>query len=254
MSCPDWLRQDMKKSGSSKPATGKKDMGSLFHGPKVQKYADGGEVEALKTEGLKASAGEKVGFFERLRMGNIDEPGSEAYNRFGAGRGAAEANRNAQSYEQTDDYKNLMAADKASSAPRTASQDAQNDQDTAYSSAPKKQTFGAAFADARKSGAKTFTWNGKSYTTEVKGQAPAAKSSSKPAAPASKPAPKAESKAPASRPASTSGPSRSDMKVMFRDAERGGTTGLNYLRERVEANDLNLADAQRARKLLDSRK
>jgi hypothetical protein len=28
-----------------------------------------------------------VGFFERLRAGNIDQPGSEAYNRFGAGRG-----------------------------------------------------------------------------------------------------------------------------------------------------------------------
>jgi hypothetical protein len=28
-----------------------------------------------------------VGFFERIRAGNIDQPGSEAYNRFGAGRG-----------------------------------------------------------------------------------------------------------------------------------------------------------------------
>lgn len=43
-----------------------------------------------KAAGLKASEGEKVGFFERLRMGNIDDPNSEAYRRFGAGRGADE--------------------------------------------------------------------------------------------------------------------------------------------------------------------
>lgn len=38
------------------------------------------------------------------------------------------------------------------------------------SPAPKKQSFGSAFASARKSGAKTFTWNGKSYTTAVAGE------------------------------------------------------------------------------------
>jgi hypothetical protein len=43
----------------------------------------------LKKRGL-ASA-DKVGFFERIRMGNIDDPQSEAYKRFGAGRGRSEA-------------------------------------------------------------------------------------------------------------------------------------------------------------------
>jgi hypothetical protein len=43
----------------------------------------------LKKRGL-ASA-DKVGFFERIRMGNIDDPSSEAYKRFGAGRGRSEA-------------------------------------------------------------------------------------------------------------------------------------------------------------------
>jgi hypothetical protein len=43
-----------------------------------------------KKRGLEMSNKEApVGFFERIRMGNIDEPGSEAYNRFGAGRGRA---------------------------------------------------------------------------------------------------------------------------------------------------------------------
>ena len=43
-----------------------------------------------KATGLKASKGEDVGFFKRLMMGNIDKPGSEAYEKFGAGRGRVE--------------------------------------------------------------------------------------------------------------------------------------------------------------------
>jgi hypothetical protein len=43
---------------------------------------------AAKKRGLEMSNKEApVGFFERIRAGNIDQPGSEAYNRFGAGRG-----------------------------------------------------------------------------------------------------------------------------------------------------------------------
>lgn len=55
--------------------------------------ADGGDVDeaAMKQAGMEASKGESVGLIERLRMGNIDQEGSEAYNRFGAGRGRAEA-------------------------------------------------------------------------------------------------------------------------------------------------------------------
>jgi hypothetical protein len=58
---------------------------------KRRRFAEGGISEAAdKESGLKASQGEKVGFFERLRMGNIDDEGSEAYRRFGAGRGKAD--------------------------------------------------------------------------------------------------------------------------------------------------------------------
>jgi hypothetical protein len=49
-----------------------------------------GDLVSDKEAGLKASKGEKVGFFERLRMGNIDDEKSEAYKRFGAGRGKME--------------------------------------------------------------------------------------------------------------------------------------------------------------------
>jgi len=58
---------------------------------KRRRFAEGGISEAAdKESGLKASQGEKVGFFERLRMGNIDDPSSEAYKRFGAGRAKAD--------------------------------------------------------------------------------------------------------------------------------------------------------------------
>jgi hypothetical protein len=59
---------------------------------KFKRYDEGGSVEEAmaKQRGLDMSNKEApVGFFERLRAGNIDEPGSEAYNRFGAGRGRA---------------------------------------------------------------------------------------------------------------------------------------------------------------------
>ena len=43
-----------------------------------------------KAAGIKASEDEKISFWERLKAGNIDDPSSEAYRRFGAGRGADE--------------------------------------------------------------------------------------------------------------------------------------------------------------------
>ena len=54
---------------------------------KIKRFESGGVSD--KDRGLEASKDDKVGFFERMRMGNIDEEGSEAYNRFGAGRGRA---------------------------------------------------------------------------------------------------------------------------------------------------------------------
>jgi len=97
---PDWSRQDHKKSSGGKAPEGIKHGTSLFHSGKAPApaarpkafLADGGEVEeaALKAEGLKASEGEKVGFFDRLKAGNIDEAGSEANMKFGSGRGNTE--------------------------------------------------------------------------------------------------------------------------------------------------------------------
>lgn len=61
---------------------------------KFRRYDEGGSVDEAtsKQAGLDTSSKEKpVGFFERLRMGNIDDPTSEAYKRLGAGRGRASA-------------------------------------------------------------------------------------------------------------------------------------------------------------------
>lgn len=54
---------------------------------KRKRFNEGGLSN--KDAGLEASKDDKVGFFERLRMGNIDDESSEAYKRFGAGRGRA---------------------------------------------------------------------------------------------------------------------------------------------------------------------
>lgn len=51
-----------------------------------KRFNEGGTSED-KEAGLEASKGEPVGFLERLRMGNIDDPSSEAFKRLGAGRG-----------------------------------------------------------------------------------------------------------------------------------------------------------------------
>lgn len=60
---------------------------------RVRRFQEGGEA-ALKAEGLAASNKDApLGFFESLRrlgQGNIDQEGSEAYNRYGAGRGRME--------------------------------------------------------------------------------------------------------------------------------------------------------------------
>lgn len=76
---------------------------------KVKRYQEGGEAEDKK-RGLKASEGEKIGFLERIRMGNIDDPTSEAYKRLGAGRGRSTPAPDTTPYSETEDARNLMRA------------------------------------------------------------------------------------------------------------------------------------------------
>jgi len=64
--------------------------GEVQNIPRARTAEDDQEA-ADKAAGLAASNKEKpMGFFERLRAGNIDDPTSEAYKRFGAGRGRAD--------------------------------------------------------------------------------------------------------------------------------------------------------------------
>lgn len=70
---------------------------------KVKRYAEGGEAE-MKKRGLESSKDERVGFLERLKMGNIDDPRSEAYRRFGAGRGRMDIEAKTEVPEMSSDY------------------------------------------------------------------------------------------------------------------------------------------------------
>jgi hypothetical protein len=118
-------------------------------------------------------------------------------------------------------------------------------------------SFSEAFRTARKGGDKTFTWRGKSYTTELAGEKPAAKSS----APAAKPA--AKSSAPAAKPAAKPAPrtptgldNYDAFKTMTgrtnteankaKDAEKRDTyTNLNRARLRDIRTEGNRADMRR---------
>lgn len=70
---------------------------------KAKRYQEGGEAE-LKARGLESSKGDKVGFLERLRMGNIDDPSSEAYRRLGAGRAKMDIEAKTSVPEMSSDY------------------------------------------------------------------------------------------------------------------------------------------------------
>jgi len=114
-----WMRQNYKKGESSSAGSMKKT---------TVRMADGGDVTeaADKEAGLAASSGEKVGLLERLRMGNIDDPSSEAYRRFGAGRGRedrAEVDRIANRAAAAKDT--LAVSDDAPAAPKMTAADFQ---------------------------------------------------------------------------------------------------------------------------------
>lgn len=94
---------------------------------KPMRLADGDTEETYKQRGLEQSAGESVGFFERLRMGNIDQPGSEAYNRFGAGRARA-SEAMARIGAEDDAVRSSIAKDRAAAAARKARDDADFDE------------------------------------------------------------------------------------------------------------------------------
>jgi len=108
MAVPKWARENMAKTGGQ-PTFGVVSKPSLFHSSPVKLADGGGPTEAeLKRMGLEASnryaeieksqeqgfldkvKGVGGRFFDRLTAGNIDAPGSRAYEQYGAGLGKKE--------------------------------------------------------------------------------------------------------------------------------------------------------------------
>jgi hypothetical protein len=138
----DWNRQSMKK-GDSAPQHGVRSMGSLFHSNAPVMLADGGKVDeaAMKQRGLAESNKEKpMGLFERLRMGNIDQAGSEAYNRFGAGRGRMEG--------ELDKAESEMKANQVNARTGDAAMRQRKVDDVDFAKADELQATGRAVAGA----------------------------------------------------------------------------------------------------------
>jgi len=191
MAKPEWMNQNFCKSSpktQTKQINGVKDMGSPFHKPAVRGYADGSEGgvwDGIKnffsgegqdkrdqevTKNAIGASNNKgcgdTGLWDRLKAGNIDDPKSEAYYRWGAGKETAAAIK-------AQDDKEFEAIDKSftttGSAKATApAADDRNEMDKSSDSfkaeAPKKQTFGQAFKSAKDGS--TFEWNGKPYKKE----------------------------------------------------------------------------------------
>ena len=118
----------------------------------------------------------------------------------------------------------------------------------------KPKAFKEAFRDARSAGDKSFTWQGKKYTTEMAGAKP--KTSTPAPAPAPEPAPKAASSeipkskeaAPASTGEDTSGPSNLDRILMGVGAGSGivgiaGAAKLAQMRRAEKAAEMSKAAA-----------
>lgn len=170
----------------------------------------------------KFSEGGKAGRAERMRarrMADIEKDYKIALAK-GKSEKVAQAKRDQRIADAKDDYAKRTGADRtetraaekaaearlkaARRSPNTAEKSSPSTPDKvdtpkvdtpAKAETPKvgtssgKQTFSQAFAAARKDGTKTFTWNGKPYTTEMRGEkkSPAIKKPAPSAPPASAP-------------------------------------------------------------------
>lgn len=120
MAVPKWARENMAKTGGM-PTHGVVSKLSPFHSQDVKHLADGTPSEdEFKRMGIEASdryneieKSQEVGaldklkggfgrLFDRIKAGNIDAPGSRAYEQYGAGLGKAE-------YEKQQEIKQSIA-------------------------------------------------------------------------------------------------------------------------------------------------
>jgi hypothetical protein len=141
---PDWQRQSAAKTGEARTKPGITSR-PIFHSENVKpqqgmrfNFADGGlaDEEQLKREGLEVSNREReaersnmsglekfVDGFKRLgsrlKEGNIDSKGSEAYYKYGAGRGQMERDMKTPTNNQSSDYsgRNMSTLDEEGNTP-----------------------------------------------------------------------------------------------------------------------------------------
>ncbi len=207
MAKPEWMNQSFAKSApktQSKQINGVKDCGSLFHKQKVAHYADGtpggvfesvgnffkdtfsGEAqarrdeeatkEAITTANNKGSG--DTGLWDRIKAGNIDDPKSEAYYRWGAGKDKAaevKAKDDAEFAAIDKQFADAKAPKPATTTASTGKKDLGEFEGVdeaiekqknmpAPAEKPAKQSFGQAFKSAKDGS--TFEWNGKQYKKE----------------------------------------------------------------------------------------
>ena len=164
----------------------------------VKKYAKGGKVKPVDIDmkGLEEASRSKASF-----------------DTSGLGAKAAEA-------------RNLNAV-RAKEASDTAKKESP--------AAPKKQSFSAAFAAARKRGDKTFSWNGGSYGTKMKGEDDKPVKANKPSTPTPTPTPTptAARAGSASKPGNASSP----MSSVIRNLDSGYDRGAHAKKLMAESNN-----------------
>jgi hypothetical protein len=226
MAKPEWMNQSFAKSApktQSKQINGVKDCGSLFHKQKVAHYADGtpggvfesvgnffkdtfsGEAQARRDEEATKEAittannkgGGDTGLWDRIKAGNIDDPKSEAYYRWGAGKDKAAEVKAKDDAEFAAIDKQFADAKAPKPATTTASTTGKKDlgefegvdeaverekNSKAVETKPVKQSFGQAFKSAKDGS--TFEWNGKQYKKEYATES-ASSSATKPSSPKS---------------------------------------------------------------------
>jgi hypothetical protein len=141
--------------------------------------ADGGDVDeaAMKQAGLEASKGESVGLLDRLRMGNIDDPSSEAYRRFGAGRGRSEAkardDADFDEVERSFSTATSVTGKEEAKAPMTAADFQRTDKDTTPVAMPARPARVAPRTESKKVSAPAADYD---ETDRLKKRAPAPRS------------------------------------------------------------------------------
>ena len=204
---------------------------------KRKKFSEGGRAERMRDRRMadiekdyqKALARGKSEKEARAKRAQREADARDDYaKRTGADRTetraaekAAEARLTAARRGVDKDIKPLSVTAEGSKPLATAKVDMPKVETPKVGASSGKQTFAEAFAAARKNKQKTFTWDGKPYTTEMRGEKKPATSAKAPATSAKAPATSPKNNPPATPAATTPGkgaapaPASADAKGLF---------------------------------------